>query len=76
MCGYFGTKKIVLLNYPLGLSLLKYRNVWEFGTKENLQADASSPLPAATQLHFAHSPLLVRSPLSLQVFLLFAFCDA
>ena len=42
MCGYFGTKKkslcvgilepkkIVLLNYPLGLSLLKYRNVWVF----------------------------------------------
>ena len=38
--------------------------------EENLQADASSPSPAAMHLHFAHSPLLVKSPLSLQVFLL------
>ena len=40
--------------------------------EENLQADASSPSPspAAPHLHFAHSLLLVRSPLSLQVFIL------
>ena len=37
MCGYFGTKKkIVLLNYPLVLSLLKYMNVWVFWNKKNL----------------------------------------
>ena len=37
MCGYFGTKKkIVLLNYPLVLSLLKYRNVCHFGTKKKI----------------------------------------
>ena len=35
MCGYFGTKKkIVLLNYPLVLSLLKYMNVWVFWNKK------------------------------------------
>ena len=34
MCGYFGTKKNILLKYPLGLSLLKYRNVWVFWNKK------------------------------------------
>ena len=45
MCGYFGTKKIVLLNYPLGLSLLKYRNVWVFWNKKKKSgSNKSSPL--------------------------------
>ena len=35
-------KKIVILNYPLGLSLLKYRNVWVFWKKKNpVQTDAA-----------------------------------
>ena len=34
MCGYFGKKKVVLLNYPLSLSLLKYKNVWVFWNKK------------------------------------------
>ena len=44
MCGYFGTKKIVLLNYLLGLSLLKYRNVWVFWNKKKSGSNRCSPL--------------------------------
>ena len=44
MCGYFGTKKIVLLNYPLGLSLLKYWNVWVFWNKKKSGSNRGSPL--------------------------------
>ena len=44
MCGYFGTKKIVLLNYPLSLSLLKYRNVWVFWNKKKSGSNRCSPL--------------------------------
>ena len=44
MCGYFGTKKIVLLNYPLGLSLLKYRNVWVFWNKKKSGSNRCNPL--------------------------------
>ena len=43
MCGYFGTKNIVLLNYPLGLSLLKYRNVWVFWNKKNPVETGAAP---------------------------------
>ena len=34
--GILEPKKIVLLNYPLGLSLLKYRNVWVFWNKKKI----------------------------------------
>ena len=45
MCGYFGTKKkIVILNYPLGLSLLKYRNVWVFWNNKKSGSNRCSPL--------------------------------
>ena len=44
MCRYFGTKKIVLLNYPLGLFLLKYRNVWIFWNKKKSGSNRCSPL--------------------------------
>ena len=37
-------KKIVLLNYPLGLSLLKYRNVWVFWNKKKSGSNRCSPL--------------------------------
>ena len=43
MCRYFGTKKIVLLNYPLGLTLLKYRNVWVFCNKKNPVQTGAAP---------------------------------
>ena len=61
MCGYFGTKKkslcvgilepkkIVLLNYPLGLSLLKYRNVWVFWNKKKSSSNRCSPLNSSIE---------------------------
>ena len=42
--GILETKKIVLLNYPLGLSLLKYRNVWVFWNKKKSGSNRCSPL--------------------------------
>ena len=35
--GILEQKKIVLLNYPLSLSLFKYRNVWVFWNKKKIQ---------------------------------------
>ena len=51
MCGYFGTKKkkIVLLNYPLGLPLLKYRNVWVFWNKKKSDSNRCSPLNSSIE---------------------------
>ena len=49
MCGYFGIKKIVLLNYPLGLSLLKYRNVWVFWNKKKSSSNRCSPLNSSIE---------------------------
>ena len=44
MCGYFGTKKnIVLLNYPLGLSLLNIGMCGYFGTKKNPVQTGATP---------------------------------
>ena len=49
MCGYFGTKKkIVLPNYPLVLSLLKYRNVWIFWNKKKSDSNRCSPLNSSS----------------------------
>ena len=42
--GILEPKKIVLLNYPLGLSLLKYRNVWVFWNKKKSGSNRCSPL--------------------------------
>ena len=42
--GILETKKIVLLNYPLGLFLLKYRNVWVFWNKKKSGSNRCSPL--------------------------------
>ena len=42
--GILEPKKIVLLNYPLGLSLLKYRNVWVFWNKKKSSSNRCSPL--------------------------------
>ena len=42
--GILEQKKIVLLNYPLGLSLLKYRNVWVFWNKKNPVQTRATPL--------------------------------
>ena len=51
MCGYFGTKKkIVLLNYPLGLSLLKYKNVWVFWNKKKSGLNRCSPLNSSIDI--------------------------
>ena len=37
-------KEIVLPNYPLVLSLLKYRNVWVFWNKKKSGSNRCSPL--------------------------------
>ena len=37
-------KEIVLPNYPLVLSLLKYRNVWVFWNKKKSSSNRCSPL--------------------------------
>ena len=42
--GILEQKKIVLLNYPLGLSLLKYRNVWVFWNKKKSGSNRCNPL--------------------------------
>ena len=42
--GILEQKKIVLLNYPLGLSLLKYRNVWVFWNKKKSDSNRCNPL--------------------------------
>ena len=42
--GILETKKIVLLNYPLGLFLLKYKNVWVFWNKKKSGSNMCSPL--------------------------------
>ena len=42
--GILEQKKIVLLNYPLGLSLLKYRNVWVFWNIKKSDSNRCSPL--------------------------------
>ena len=42
--GILEQKKIVLLNYPLVLSLLKYRNVWVFWNKKKAGSNRCSPL--------------------------------
>ena len=43
-------KKIVLLNYPLVLSLLKYRNVWVFWNKKKSGSNRCSPLNSSIDL--------------------------
>ena len=57
MCGYFGTKKIVLLNYPLGLSLLKYRNVWVFWNKKKSGSNKCNPLNSSIDFEISYSNL-------------------
>ena len=44
-------KKIVLLNYPLGLSLLKYRNVWVFWNKKKSGSNRNSPLNSSIDIY-------------------------
>ena len=41
--GILEQKKIILLNYPLVLSLLKYRNVWVFWNKKKTGSNRCSP---------------------------------
>ena len=48
-------KEIVLPNYPLILSLLKYRNVWVFWNKKKSGSNRCSPLNSSidfTKLSF------------------------
>ena len=47
--GILETKKIVLLNYPLGLSLLKYKNVWVFWNKKKSGSNMCSPLNSSIE---------------------------
>ena len=47
--GILEQKKIVLLNYPLGLSLLKYRNVWVFWNKKKSGSNRCSPLNSSIE---------------------------
>ena len=48
--GILETKKIVLLNYPLSLSLLKYRNVWVFWNKKKSGSYRCSPLNSSIDM--------------------------
>ena len=57
MCGYFGTKKIVLLNYPLNLSLLKYKNVWVFWNKKKSGSNRCSPLNSSIDKNKLYSKI-------------------
>ena len=47
--GILETKKIVLLNYPLGLSLLKYKNVWVFWNKKKSGLNMCNPLNSSIE---------------------------
>ena len=71
MCGYFGTKKIVLLNYPLGLSLLKYRNVWVFWNKKKSGSNRCSPLNSSIDDMHPPKGVGLSSNVSLQLSTLF-----
>ena len=42
-------KEIVLPNYPLVLSLLKYRNVWVFWNKKKSDSNRCSPLNSSIE---------------------------
>ena len=42
-------KEIVLPNYPLVLSLLKYRNVWVFWNKKKSGSNRCSPLNSSIE---------------------------
>ena len=53
--GILEQKKIVLLNYPLGLSLLKYRNVWVFWNKKKSGSNRYSPLNSSIDNHWSGS---------------------
>ena len=61
MCGYFGTKKIVLLNYPLGLSLLKYRNVWVFWNKKKSGSNRCSPLNSSIEKKYIYIYIYINN---------------
>ena len=71
--GILETKKIVLLNYPLGLSLLKYRNVWAFWNKKKSGSNRCSPLNSSidkeTELNYLYT--FHSSILSMRIFFLF-----
>ena len=43
-------KEIILPNYPLILSLLKYRNVWVFWNKKKSGSDRCSPLNSSIEI--------------------------
>ena len=44
-------KEIVLPNYPLVLSLLKYRNVWVFWNKKKSGSNRCSPLNSSIDIY-------------------------
>ena len=50
--GILKHKKIVLLNYPLGLSLLKYRNVWVFWNKKKSGSNRYNPLNSSIEYRY------------------------
>ena len=52
-------KEIVLLNYPLGLSLLKYRNVWVFWNKKKSGSNRYNPLNSSIDRYFLGNVLVV-----------------
>ena len=48
-------KEIILPNYPLGLSLLKYRNVWVFWNKKKSSLNRCSLLNSSIDYNILHN---------------------
>ena len=54
-------KEIVLPNYPLILSLLKYRNVWVFWNKKKSGSNRCSPLNSSIDIILFPTRTTIRS---------------
>ena len=52
-------KEIVLPNYPLVLSLLKYRNVWVFWNKKKSGSNRYNPLNSSIEYRYFLGNVLV-----------------
>ena len=72
--GILEQKKIVLLNYPLGLSLLKYRNVWVFWNKKKSGSNRCSPLNSSIDIDKSMSLLEVGRHFNVEV-RIYYFCQ-
>ena len=57
-------KEIVLPNYPLILSLLKYRNVWVFLNKKKSGSNRCSPLNSSIDIKNDMSTIFLQQIIS------------